>query len=198
MAINAASATGIEEVAFKVKRGLFPSQNDIEPIIAQAVIEEVHTDRLQITSHPVERGAPITDHSFKLPAELRINMGWSESGFDVEGVDAAGDADQGSLTGAQSVSRVSQIYESLLQLQASRLPFTVYTKKRVYQNMLMVQLTITNNQETENGLIIQADLQEIIITETQVIKLVFGSQSDPKLTAPSVNRGTIQPVIVSK
>lgn len=48
-------------------------------LVAQITIEEHHTDELQITDHPVESGAPITDHAFMHPREVRIRCAWSNS-----------------------------------------------------------------------------------------------------------------------
>ena len=55
-------------------------------IIPNVVVEEVHTDTLTITDHPVEQGAPITDHAFKNPAELSMRIGWSSSSLALDSV----------------------------------------------------------------------------------------------------------------
>ena len=36
-------------------------------IIPDVTIEEVHTDEIELTQHPVQQGAAITDHKFKKP-----------------------------------------------------------------------------------------------------------------------------------
>jgi hypothetical protein len=48
--------------------------------IAEVTVREQHVDDLTITTHPVERGAPITDHAFRMPALLTIEAGWSAAG----------------------------------------------------------------------------------------------------------------------
>lgn len=62
----------------------FLGNNDRPPrsiggIVAQVTLEERHQDDLEITEHPVERGAAITDHAFKHPAEVIIKCAWSNS-----------------------------------------------------------------------------------------------------------------------
>ena len=42
-------------------------------------IEEFHSDSLEITDHPVDAGAMVTDHAFKLPPEVVIKLGWTLS-----------------------------------------------------------------------------------------------------------------------
>jgi hypothetical protein len=51
----------------------------IGPFVAQVTITESHSDELEITQHPVEQGAAISDHAFKRPAELTLTVGWSNS-----------------------------------------------------------------------------------------------------------------------
>lgn len=46
-------------------------------LTAEVTINEKHRDELAITQHPVERGAAITDHVYKLPATLTVQAGWS-------------------------------------------------------------------------------------------------------------------------
>lgn len=51
----------------------------IGSIIANITIRERHQDDLEITDHPVEQGAQISDHAFKRPAEVTIEVAWSNS-----------------------------------------------------------------------------------------------------------------------
>lgn len=57
----------------------------IGTIIPDVVVEEHHRDQLVITDHPVERGAAISDHAFKLPVEVEIRCGFSNSSAGIEG-----------------------------------------------------------------------------------------------------------------
>ena len=64
--------------AFGQGAGMRP-QRSIGKIIAQITVEEKHHDEIEITDHPVEQGAAITDHAFKKPAEVVIRCAWSNS-----------------------------------------------------------------------------------------------------------------------
>ncbi len=55
------------------------------PLFANVTIEERHEDDLEITDHPVETGATITDHAFKRPAELIVHAAWSNSPNQIPG-----------------------------------------------------------------------------------------------------------------
>lgn len=127
---------------------LFTPVRSIGTIIPDVTIEEVHRDELEITQHPVERGSPITDHSFMRPLELSVRVGWSNSG--------------------RGPSYITDVYSALQDLQQSGQPFSVTTGKRSYDNMLIASLIQTTNAQTgDYALIVQALLREVILVDTQ-------------------------------
>lgn len=112
------------------------------------VMEEVHEDRLQITVHPIETGTPVTDHAFPMPYTVEIRCGWSNSTAATEGF-------------------VQAVYQQLLQLQASRVPFSIRTGKRPYTSMLMASLGVKTDSDSEFSLMVIIFAQQIVITNTQ-------------------------------
>ena len=56
-----------------------PPVRSLGPLTGYITMEEVHQDDLEITDHPIEQGASITDHAFKRPAEVTLKIGWSNS-----------------------------------------------------------------------------------------------------------------------
>ncbi len=163
-------------------------------IIPDVVVEEVHTDTLTITDHPVEQGAEITDHAYKNPAELSMRIGWSKSSLNLNGV--IGGLVSGSLLSG-SIRTLRDVYEELLKLQGSRKTFDVSTGKRLYRNMLIRSLSTTTDATTENALIVTVVLREVIIVQTRAAKLKAERQANPAKTAPVVQRGTVQPGLAS-
>ena len=160
-------------------------QRSIGGIVAQATVEEVHTDELTITDHPVEMGANISDHAFLRPAEVTIRCGWSNSG---------GDSLSGVLGGSTGDSYVRSIYQKLRELQGLREPFDLATGKRNYKNMLLVSLSITTDPRTENALMVTATCRQIIIVKTQATTLPpRDSQSMPEKTSVVIKQGFKQP-----
>lgn len=82
--VEAGAQIGLSAISIKPKRGIFVQTNGVASpspyIVAPGiVIEENHVDTLDITDHPVEQGASITDHAFKLPATVVLRLGWSNS-----------------------------------------------------------------------------------------------------------------------
>lgn len=163
-------------------------------IIPNVVVEEVHTDTLTITDHPVEQGAPITDHAFKNPAELSMRIGWSSSSVALDAVvsSVVDSVKAGKLT-TPKIKTVRDIYEDLLKLQASRKPFDVSTGKRLYKDMLIKSISTTTDASSENSLVVSVVLRQIIIVQTKAAKLKPETQKNPAKTASAVERGVIQP-----
>ncbi|XTZ36841.1 phage baseplate protein [Salmonella enterica] len=129
---------------------LFQQQSrKIEFIIPDVIVTEKHVDTLEITQHPVEMGAPITDHAYKLPGEVVMEVGFAGGG----------------LLGKSPQER----YQQLLDLQAKRLPFDVITGKRIYKNMLLRAIEVSTDVATENVLSATLTLSEVLITNPQVV-----------------------------
>lgn len=155
----------------------FIPKRSLGGFVANVTVEEAHQDRLTITRHPVEQGAQISDHAYKEPAAVTIKAGWSNSS-----AAAGGDP-----------SYIRAIYAQLLELQATREPFSIVTGKRVYENMLFSSLAVTTDEVTETTLLLTAACEEVIIVETQAVTVPPRDvQADPAKTAATANAGTKQ------
>lgn len=142
-------------------------RRSIGGITATVTLEEILTDDLEITQHPVQRGAAITDHAYLKPASVSMKIAFS-------------DAD----------APLTETYAKLLALQASREPFDVITGKRQYKNMLFKALGQTNDIATEMMLSINAVLQEIIIVSVETVEVPERSkQKTPGKTGATENAG---------
>jgi hypothetical protein len=156
-------------------------------LIPQVAIEEVHRDEVAVTDHPVEQGAAISDHAFKLPAELVIRYGWSESRDILDTI-----LDGGLVS-------VDEVYRRLLDMQQQRQPFDVITKRRAYKNMLIRSLQVTTDQRTNDILMVQAMLRQIIIVQVTTVQVPpKTAQAFPVDTAPPVDAGVKQPKEVNE
>lgn len=175
-------------------RGFYPFSTEGEaltPLQAQVTLEEVHHDELEITDHPVERGAVISDHAFKRPVEVIIRCAWSNSpskpggligaavgvGTALGGTVARIAAAAGptavaanSLMTGNAPSQAADIYAQLLALQVSAIPFDVITGKRKYPDMLFRALSVTTDQKTENVLMLTATCRQVLIVSTTTIQ----------------------------
>lgn len=191
-------------------------QGSIADIEIQATFEESYTDTLQVTSHPVQTGANITDHSYVMMPEYVIRCGWSNSGQGVQSAISStissvtnavqsAQAGFGLVTGAQNSSAsasfaggailtgdyVGSIYAKLLNLQQQGQVFDVMTSIRLYQNMLMTSLRLTRDQTTSQALMVTATCRQVLIVSTASASLPpISAQYDPMTTAENVSTGT--------
>jgi hypothetical protein len=196
---TAGSVVGFE--AFRPSAG-----RRIGPFANYVMFEESHQDDLEITDHPIEQGAQVSDHAYKRPHELTMKIGWSDSGERKEvilagvldGFDAlvsTSSLPQSSQLG-RGVSQVAAIYDKLLTLQGARLPFDVYTGKRVYKDMLVKSLSTQTDNTSEHTLPITVVLRQVIRVSTTT--LLFrsappSSQMRPDITSPITDTGSRQP-----
>ena len=149
-------------------------------ITAEVTIAEHHTDDLTITQHPVERGAAISDHAFKMPSQLTVDIGFS----------AAWGAQNG-------YTSLNDLYTYFLNLQSAVVLLEVQTGKRLYNNLLIKSIKTVTDQKTENVLNLTLMLQEVILVDTITTKYPpASSQANPQTTAAITNNGTksLQPV----
>jgi hypothetical protein len=142
------------------------------------VLEERHEDETEITHHPVEVGATISDHAYDRPAELSLTYVWSMSS------DQNDDETDTFLNG---------LYRKILQLKAEHIPFKVVTGKRTYENMLISGLMVNTDKTTEHVLLIRINCLEILMASTQKIILSkeIANHRFPSSTGPVVDVGTV-------
>lgn len=174
---------------------LFTASRSLGGVIPDIVIREQGMDELEITQHPIETGAAITDHAFKRPATLSLEYGFTNANLSNSLASALATGTAPNITLGNQ--RVRQIYEQLLALQLSRVPFQVVTGKRLYTSMLLEGLGIMTDAATENALLVTATCREIIIVSTQATTVApQAQQAIPASTAGVTDTGTVQPVVV--
>lgn len=141
---------------------LFSTQRSFAGIIPHIVLEEAADDELRITDHPVEIGAAVTDHAFKMPVVLVMKAAWSDST-------------------AGMVGYVRQVYADLIKLQADREPFDIVSGKRLYRSMLLGGVSQATDQKSEYALLSMLRFREVLLTYTTM----SGSPGKQQGTTPS-------------
>jgi hypothetical protein len=121
-------------------------------------IQAEHEQELVVTEHPVQSGASIADHAYLRPARLVLDVGMSDA------MDAF--FNPSTWTGAPTKS--VSCYQTLLALQASRIPLQITTKLRTYQNMLIVNPFAQETKKTIAGLRVQISFQQIFMAKVVV------------------------------
>ncbi|QDX92072.1 hypothetical protein EEL30_06630 [Brevibacillus laterosporus] len=147
-----------------------------------AFLRSTHTSRLNITQHPVQTGAALTDHAYLQPKELTMEVGMS---------DVAEGLIPGQFTG--SWSRSVHAFKVLQELQALRVPLQIHTRLGLYQNMLIEELTAPDDFTTLSGLRCTVTMREIIVAQVRTVKI----SSKPAVT-DRAKQGKKEPVDKNK
>lgn len=169
---------------------LFSQQTrKIGAIVPSVAISEKHSDTLEITEHPIEDGAPVSDHAYKRPPEVTMELGFAGGGSLLDGVDTTQMFNLNS--GLSLGTSPREIYQQLVALQESRVPFDVTTGKRQYQNMLIKSLDVTTDKVSENVLMCALTLRNVIISRTHSISVADkANMADGASTSAVQNSGT--------
>jgi hypothetical protein len=137
---------------------------------ATVTIDESGSDELEITQHPVQRGAAITDHAYVKPASLSMKLGWDATERPLE-----------------------ETYQRLLDLQAEREPFVIVTGKRIYRDMLFKTIAVTTDKATERVLMVSASFQQVIIVDVVLTTVPpRAKQANPGKTGATTKAGAKQ------
>lgn len=145
-------------------------------IVADAVIRELHEDELEVTEQPVEAGAAITDHAYKLPSSLELEYGWARASKQNVQLDP---------------SFLKALYDQVLGLQVNRILCTVNTGKRIYTNMLVRRIVTESDKEQENILWLKLLMKEVLVVpKTVAVPLTDQAvQGLPQQTAATIPQG---------
>ncbi|MBD1228574.1 phage baseplate protein [Xenorhabdus griffiniae] len=176
----------------------FQNTRKIGLIVPSVVISEKHIDATEITEHPVQYGAAISDHAYDKPAEVTMEIGFAGGGSLIDGFDTPTkifDFDTEEILGKNP----KEVYEQLLKLRASKEPFDVITGKRRYRNMLIRAIEVKTDKTSENVLMVTLTLREVIIVDiatVEGVKVPRVSMKAPLDIRPAVDRGRVTPITV--
>lgn len=128
-----------------------------------AFLKESHTGSVRITDHPVQGGASISDHAYNLPDKLTIEIFVSDV-MDVLVKNQFSEYD------TKSVSA----YEVLKELKEARQPLEINTRLRIYEDMIIENMSITDDYKSKHSLRCSVSFRQIIMasvsTEIVVLK----------------------------
>ena len=189
-----ATSLGALDVTPQISTGtvMVAPTRSIGGLVADATVEETHTDELEITEHPIDQGASITDHAFMRPREVVIKFGFSNSTGTGGAYSNAGLPTLPSVLAGSGARQIDEIYQQLLGMQATRQLLNVYTARRKYANMLIKSLRVSTNKETENVLMVEALFRQVILVSTQVVTVPAAAANQPqkKVTLPTTVAGS--------
>lgn len=122
--------------------------------VFDAVFSTEHSSNITVTQHPVQSGASVSDHAYREPDEVRLEIGMSDAAV------FAGDT-----------SHSVNAYTQLRAIMEQREPITLITRLRTYQNMVITSMTVPDDYTTMNALKASIALQEVRIVSVATIRV---------------------------
>lgn len=134
-------------------KGRVPKLRDLT---ADVWVSERHKRELEVTSNPVEYGAPITDHAYLKPRSLSVSFGVTNTPL-IEN-DSFGGKD-----------RVTDAREKLFKMQDDKELLEVETVTGgLYKDCLITSIGWSTDSKSPNSVIFEIELREILITKTRI------------------------------
>jgi hypothetical protein len=163
---------------------LFKKKNLIDTIEVDAIITEGATTSSEITKNPVQSGVDSNDHIITQP------MTFSMAGV----VSNASSGVLGQFSRNAFTPRKDQeTWNKLLELQASKRPFTLVQGLKTYPNVQILSLTEQQDKNTYTSLFFDMELQELIIPGGALSQNQFSDQNITDQMIPPT-QGGIKPL----
>lgn len=162
-------------------------------LVFDAVFKIEHSRELRRTEHPIQASGSsptfsITDHAFRVPARVTLEIGMSDAMQSYFASAWAG-------SGSKSVA----CYQQLVDLQKQRRLVTLTTRLETYANMLIESIQPVDTQKSKTGLRAVVTLGEIWLADATAVssKLLTGDdmkQANPTRanTTAATKKGTLQ------
>lgn len=175
--------------------------NSYGNIELDAVLDESHDWQADATMNPVEEGSPVTDHIIEQPDKLKIR------GFISETPLVASESVRGANSTPWAESLTQPVFDLLHDLIKARETVTVYTKYRIYDDMVLTNLTIPRSAATGEAIEFTAEFVHIRKVATQMVdvpkginpkKEAKGDAATGKKSEPTKDAGKKQAETVQK
>ncbi len=164
-----------------------PILTKVDTIELDASISESHVGEVEVTEHPVEEGANISDHARPKPETLSVegvvsntplSRSQSRRAFESHGrnleTTTLTDEIQGQPGFAESA------YAKLLFIKDTGKVVTVVTKLRTYNNMVLKSLNVPRNAQTGEILRFTAQFLQVKVVQNKFANLPPAFRNTPK------------------
>lgn len=162
--------------------------NAIGTIELDVIITEGASASATITKNPVENGADINDHIIIEPMTFNIRGLVSDVSSSVLDI-----GQSIASASAESASKSEQAWNDLLDLQATREPFTLIQNLKTYDNVVIQSLSYNQDKDTGNALDFTATLVEINLVGVGAPPVTeYEDQTTEDKAIPATNGGLKQ------
>ena len=157
-----------------------------------ASISESHSGDVDVTDHPVESGAAISDHARAQPEKLTLEGIISNT--PIAPFDEGAPPDQ---------TRAGQAYADLLVLKDAGELISVVTALRTYEDMVLVSLNVPRDAATGNVLRFSASFKQVRVVNSQTVQITtaedktkakkrLDKQTPPETPAPTQSKSFLK------
>jgi hypothetical protein len=179
-------------------------QTNVDGLFFDDILSTNTQESITITSHPVQSGANISDHAFRNPTKISMEIMMSDvMASRVPGQFASGGNSVTRLLGMAGVpgsilgmfgggadaTKSISAYQRLVELQRMRLPFSVKTRLGYYNNMLIESIDTPDDVNTLSGLKCTINMREILVAQVATEKV----SARPWTTSKGTNNGSVEP-----
>lgn len=160
----------------KIIAKVTPTQ--IDTITCDVTTSEVHQGEVEVTDHPVEEGANVTDHARTKPAMFTVEgivtntpLNSTQSRRIVEAFGQQLETTSPEDALRDSPGYAEEAYAKLEALRRTPKLITVITQLRTYTNMLMTSLSVPRDPRTGDALRFSATFRELVIVKNKTTTL---------------------------
>ena len=145
-----------------------------------------HSIELEVTENPVETGAAVVDHAYVKPAQVTMKVMMS---------DVHQSLYPGQFTGTRF--RSTNAWHVLKKLQGDRIPFNIFTRLGLYENMLITSLQASDTADTFRALSATVTLREIPVARVKEVKISSADQTTVKTEMGKIEASNLTDVDMS-
>jgi len=133
--------------------------------IFDAFLNIQHESNLEITDHPIQTGANVSDHAFMEPQRVTFEIGMSDVMQDISSNAVV------NFSNIDTSTRSINAYRMLRKLQENRIPIQAITKLWTYNNMMVESISAPEDNKTAYALKATVTLKEIFVVSVTTIKV---------------------------
>jgi hypothetical protein len=149
---------------------------EIGGVPVDLILARDHTSNMTIAQHPVENGAPMSDHAWVEPFEVGFSGVITNHGG-------------GHINGLGS--RAASAWEALLAVQRSLKPFTIVTGLKAYPNMMIESLSANEDEKSGGSLHFSGMFKQVLRFGGQASSF---SGAEQLFCPPTINSGRIEAI----
>lgn len=158
-----------------VQKLFISPRRSVDVFSFDTTLVEEHVSELEISSHPVELGAEITDHAVIKPSSLTIVGEVTDTPLSLRqnqnGEITFAENDLFGASTNESKTRSIVALEAFKKLQRDRTLVTVQTGLELYQEMLIQSVSVSQDVDTAHTAILNLKLKKLLLVETETLDI---------------------------